>query len=79
MAATREGTTMRIGDPALAVPFMTLLKGTAGFAVAALFFAGACAGLVQLPFGPAAQLLVAVVGAALGGAVAWYSHQPAEK
>jgi hypothetical protein len=80
MAATRESATMRFGNPTLAVPpFMTLLKGVAGFAVVALFFAGACAGMAQLPFGPVAQFIVAVIGAVLGGAVAWHTYQPAEK
>ena len=78
--AARESTTMRTGYPTLSIPpFMTLLKSVVGFAVVALFFAGACAGLIQLPFGPTAQSVVAIIGAALGGAVAWYSYHPAEE
>ncbi|MGB9368829.1 MAG: hypothetical protein WCE79_22725 [Xanthobacteraceae bacterium] len=80
LTSARESATMKIGYPTVSVPpFMTLLKGVVGFAVISLFFAGACAGLAQLTFGPAAQLLVAIIGAALGGAVAWYSYQPAEE
>jgi hypothetical protein len=79
-ATTQQGDAMKTGYPTVsAPPFMTLVKSIIGFAVAMLFFVGACAGLLQMPFGPAVQLLVAIVGATMGGVVAWYSHQPAEK
>jgi len=78
--ATRESApTMPSGYQTLSIPpFMTLLKSVVGFAVVALFFAGACAGLAQLPFGAGAQLIVATFGALVGGVVAWYSYQPTE-
>ena len=74
---TREGNSMNIARPALSpVPFLTFVKGVGGCALVALCFGGAGAAVTKLPFGPTAQLLATVIGAGIGGILAWYTGNP---
>jgi hypothetical protein len=53
------------------VSFMTFVKSIGGCAFIALCFAGATAAVVKLPFSPTAQLVATIVGAVIGGILAW--------
>lgn len=74
-AVVPKGHPMHIARPALpAVPFMTVVKGVAGFAVLGLCLVGAGAALMKAPFGALAQALATLAGAGIGGAVAWHTR-----
>jgi hypothetical protein len=53
--------------------FMIFVKGIAGFAVIALCLVGTLAAFAKAEFGPTAQIVSMLVGAGVGGVVAWYS------
>ncbi len=74
---TQEGRAMHTArSTLLPVPFITLVKGIAGCAVIALCFAGAGAALTGAPFSPVMQSLAAIIGAGIGGILAWRTGLP---
>lgn len=74
-----EGSAMRIARPTLLpTPFISLAKGITGCAVIALCFVGAGAALVGMPFGPIAQSLAVIIGAGIGGILAWHTRPSAK-
>jgi hypothetical protein len=71
VVAADKGQVTHGARPALAVPLMTYAKGVAGCALIALCFSGAAAALTKMPFGPTAEALATIVGAGIGGILAW--------
>ena len=54
-------------------PFMIFVKGVAGFALIALCLVGTLAAFAKVEFSSAAQIISLLVGAGVGGVVAWFS------